>query len=640
MLRLAGGDDLLRGFVGSSVPSSVYPGVSYALSRSLGAGSMAIAFLAERRSSTGTGVAVLKITRPEFVRQHAETAQLTIQKESVALGRLNERVPPTPFVVRFIENGDTDVQYGQHRLSLPWIAMEYVHGDTLEDRIQRSVQELGSAFDPERAAFAVESIASGLDAVHSVNVIHRDIKPNNVLCCGSVPDEVFKISDFGVARPLGLRQTFMQGSMGTPGYASPEQIMMDEKSIGPASDVFSLAATAYCILTGEELFPGDSVMKILEQIRARTRRSIRDARTLSEELRGRASACTAIDAAISLATAPEARDRPQSAGLFGAMITSALRVDDLAEPPPSRARPDVVVRSSSNWTWKVRYMPGSDRAIRKVAWDAAGNCLAVTTSGLSFWNGTDWSEVPLERAVSLSLRSVSHAGPGRWLVGGERGLLAYYGSAEGLHRLRRPNMPATLDAVSGQPDDLAVAVGSENEVPVLFGISGKRWLRELPMNDLSLLLGLSRFDEERWLVAGRRRSGGAFAGLYSPLRWEIAPIGTLQVRTFTACAGVMEVGVGMVVGAQGAALRVGSSSVEASMVPGGPDLSSVVMEPNQRAWTTSLGRIWMQTPQDPLRWTCTWEDPRWNVPVIGLFSDGRRVIGVSADGAVIEGSEY
>lgn len=642
VLRVAAGDDLLRGLVGAALPSNVYGGVSYHLTRSLGAGSMAIAFLVERRSQNGTSVAVIKISRPEFVRQAAETALLTIQKESVALGRLNERVPPTPFVVRFIESGETDIEYGRARLRLPWIAMEYVHGDTLEARINQSLQEQGSAFDEDRAALCVESIAAGLDAVHSVNVIHRDIKPNNVLCCGSPPDEAFKISDFGVARPVGLRQTFMQGSMGTPGYASPEQILMDEKSIGPASDVFSLAATTFSVLTGEELFLGDHVMKILEHVRSRARRSIRDTRGLSESLRARPNACAAIDAAIALGTAPEARDRPQSAGLFGAMITSALRADSIrAEPPISRRRSEApALRSSSSWTWKVRQAPGGDRALRSVAWDAAGNCLAATTSGLAFWNGTDWAEVHLDRPIALSVRSVSHVGPGRWLVGGERGLLAYYGSAEGLHRLRKPRVPATFDVVSGQPDDLAVALGSDKDTPLLFGISGKRWLRELPVTDVGLLLGLSRFDEERWLVAGRARAGIAFAGLYSPLRWEIAPIGTLGVRTFTACAGVAEVGVGMVVGAQGSALRVSTQAVEASMVPGQPDLSAVVMEPNQRAWTTSLGRIWMQTPQDPTRWSCAWEDGNWRVPIISLFADGRRVIGVAADGAVIEGSEY
>jgi serine/threonine protein kinase len=643
VFRVPPGDDLLRGLVGVSLPSNYTPRVEYRLSRALGAGSMAVAFLAERRSPTGTGVAVIKMTRPEFVRAAAETALLTIRKESVALGRLNEKVPPTPFVVRFIESGETDLMYGAQRLQLPWLAMEYVHGETLEVRIEKCIRETGFAFDPERGAMCVEAIANGLDAVHSVEVIHRDIKPNNVLCCGIPPDEAFKISDFGVARPVGLRQTFMQGSMGTPGYASPEQILMEEKSIGPASDVFSLAATTFSILTGEEMFTGDNVMKILEVARSRHRRSIAETRGLCEELRARPSAVNAIDAAIALGTAPDSRDRPQSAGIFGAMVTSALRSDSALHPPPSRRRltDRLALRSSASWNWKIRHAPGDDRAIRSVAWDASGSCLAATTVGLSYWNGTNWAEVALERNLAESIRSVHHVSPGLFLIGGERALFAYYAVLEGFQRPRRPRTTMTFEIVSGQPDDLAIAVGDDPlGGPILFAMSGKRWLRELPLPEVASILGSARFDEERWIVVGRRRGGGAFAGLYSPLRWEVQQLAAPSVRTFTACAAVAEVGVGVVVGASGTTLRVNAGTLEESSVPGAPDLSAVVVEPNQRAWTTSLGRVWVQTPQDPGRWSCAWEDATWRVPIVSLFADGRRVLGVGADGAVIEGCEY
>lgn len=644
VLRVPPGDDQLRALVGVELPSTVYPDVSFRLERALGAGSMAIAFLVERRSKTGTGVAVIKIARPEFVRAAAETALLTIRKESVALGRLNEKVPPTPFVVRFIESGETEVAYGALKLLLPWLAMEYVHGETLDIRIQKAMRTTNQAFDPERAARAVEAIALGLDAVHSVDVLHRDIKPNNVLCCGESPDEAFKISDFGVARPVGLRQTFVQGSMGTPGYASPEQIVMDEKTIGPASDVFSLAATTFNILTGEELFIGDSVMRVLELARARPRRSIRECAGLCDELKNHPSACAQIDAAIAFGTAPDARDRPQSSGLFGAMITSALRTESVLTHVPMSRRHHTdrfSVRSSASWNWKVRHQPGGERAIRSVAWDAAGSCLAATTNGLSFWNGTNWADVPLSADVAERIRAVHHVSPGHWLVGGERGLFAYYVSLEGMQRLRRPRTPAAFESVSGNPDDIAVAVGSyEDHAPLLFGMSGKRWLRELPIPAATSLMGLSRFDEEHWIVVGRKREGGAFAGLYDPLRWELHPVPSPSVRTFTACAAVAEVGVGVIVGAEGSALRVSAGALEQSVVPGAPDLSAVVVEPNQRAWTTSLGRMWVQTPQDPRRWSLAWQDSNWRVPIISLFADGRRVLGVAADGAVIEGCEY
>ena len=105
MLSVPASDDSLTTLYGQSLPSNVFPGVSYRLERRLGTGSMAVAYLCERRAPDGAGPAVIKLVRPGFVKQAAQTALLTVRKEAVALGRLNETVPPTPFVVRFIENG-------------------------------------------------------------------------------------------------------------------------------------------------------------------------------------------------------------------------------------------------------------------------------------------------------------------------------------------------------------------------------------------------------------------------------------------------------------------------------------------------------------------------------------------------------
>lgn len=647
MHRIAAGDDSLEALAGTVLASTVYDGVSYRLDRTLGTGSMAVAFRCERRSPKGAGLAVIKITRPSFVRQAAETARLTIRKESVALGRLNERMPPTPFVVRFMENGEIPVQFGGIELVLPWLAMEYVHGNTLEERVAEVVRETGAAFEPERAAYCVDAIASGLDAVHSVNVLHRDIKPNNVLCCGNFPDEIFKLSDFGVARPVGLRQTFMQGSMGTPGYASPEQVTMDEAKIGPASDVFSFAATVYSVLTGQELFVARNIMELVQQAQRRERRSILESPNLCEELRVRPAACRSIDSAIAHATAPDSRDRPQSAGVFGATIVAALRSESgrPAAPPPisqRRAAPAAQsLRAQSNWTWTIRHSPGDDRAIRSVGWDGSGSCLASTTRGLAFWNGTHWTDVVLDGQLGRGVRFVRHAGPGVWLIGGMDGLLSYYTSSDSPQRFRRPKQSADFEAASGQPEDLAVVVGRrQGTPPLLYATTNKRWLKPLPLRDVSAVIGLSRFDDDRWLLCGRRTDGTGFAGMYSPLAWEVEPIPCPRVRTYVACDAVPEVGMGIVVGSDGHTFRVKDSGIEEGRVPGGPDLSAVVMELNQRAWATSFGKIWVQTPQMADRWACAWERQSFQVPIVSLFADGRRVIGVAADGAVVEGCEF
>src|SRR6185436_223484 len=107
---------------------------------------------------------------------------------------------------------------------LPWIALEYVHGGlegtTLEERVRFSVRQAGTAFEGERAAHALRCLVKGIEAVHAVGVLHRDLGPSNVLCCGFGEAEVHKISDFGLAR-LDQLETFGPVVLGTPGYSAP-----------------------------------------------------------------------------------------------------------------------------------------------------------------------------------------------------------------------------------------------------------------------------------------------------------------------------------------------------------------------------------------------------------------------------------
>jgi len=66
------------------------------------------------------------------------------------------------------------------------------------------------------------------------------------------------------------------------------------------------------------------------------------------------------------------------------------------------------------------------------------------------------------------------------------------------------------------------------------------------------------------------------------------------------------------------------------------DLSATALEEGGPIWAASLGKVWMQ-PAVGAAWECVWKDPRWNVPIISLYADGRRLLGVAADGGMIEG---
>src|SRR5438874_11205557 len=141
------------------IRSETSHGVKYRLVSPLGEGGMGVAFYAVREAPDGVTPAVLKVVKPEIVGTAGSTALLMIQKEAIALGRLNERVPPTPFVVRFIDTGVGRFPDRGGDVELPWIVVEFVYGGaegtTLADRVQHSLRSTGAAFDPQRAANAI-----------------------------------------------------------------------------------------------------------------------------------------------------------------------------------------------------------------------------------------------------------------------------------------------------------------------------------------------------------------------------------------------------------------------------------------------------------------------------------------------------
>jgi eukaryotic-like serine/threonine-protein kinase len=640
LIELSYSDQNLSALRGAELPSSLSAHVTYQLEQALGAGSMAVAFRAIRRAPDGQSFTVVKIVHPEMVMDASELALLTIRKESVALGRLNEQVPPTPFVVRLLETSELLVRYRGNTMELPWLAMEYVHGGTLEERVAESVTNTGYAFDPERAAACVEALASGINAIHDVGVIHRDIKPSNILCCGTGRGELFKIADFGVSRSRGLKQTFMNSGLGTPGYAAPEQILMEEDKLGTATDIFALAATTFSLLTGEELFSARSIGDILSMVQGKKRRSIRECARLVLDLRDQRGVCTAIDGAIAHATTPDAQLRPQDAKAFAVAITAALRMHSVRAPATVSRRSSTMngrsQLSAARYRFHVRHALGDQRAIWSAAWDGAGCCLAATTRGLEFWDGTRWVVAPSGDLDAERLRLVHYEGSGEWLLAGSAGQLAYYREGNVIP-LEGPSQKAMLSAMSGDFKDIAVFSGVlPGGGHALFACVARHWLKPLELNELASLPALARVDKERWLVAGRDRTGRAVLAHYWPLEWRIERIPADEVRAYLAGASAFEAGAGAVVGAGGRVVRVEGARVTRSSVPDGVDLSAAAMDHGGSLWAASLGKLWLQAPTSSA-WDCVWKDPRWDVPIVSLYADGRRLLGVTADGGMIEG---
>jgi len=151
-----------------------------------------------------------------------------------------------PHVVRVFDSGVHDLR--------PYIVMELVEGASLGDILDQR-----DRLDPERVANLGAAVAEGLTAIHEAGIVHRDIKPDNILL--GTGSQV-KITDMGLSRVVedeteGSRLTATGVVVGTPLYVAPEAIR-DTKNAGPAADVYSLGATLYHAASGQPPFDGDS----------------------------------------------------------------------------------------------------------------------------------------------------------------------------------------------------------------------------------------------------------------------------------------------------------------------------------------------------------------------------------------------
>ena len=141
------------------------------------------------------------------------------RREARAIAKLS-----SPYVVGVIDAGEEDD-------GTPFIVLEYVEGETLKDRIKR----LGKLSVTEAVAYAIE-IARGLQAAHERDIVHRDVKPQNVLLNA---DGAARVTDFGIARSLRDEGLTADGRvLGTTDYVSPEQALGHQ--VTPQSDIYSL----------------------------------------------------------------------------------------------------------------------------------------------------------------------------------------------------------------------------------------------------------------------------------------------------------------------------------------------------------------------------------------------------------------
>lgn len=188
----------------------------------------------------------LELDRPVAIKRLAENlaANDEFKRRFLREARLAARLSH-PNIVAVYDVGEEDGR--------PFIVMEYVEGETLADLLHGR-----GRLEPEEAAALALQACAGLETAHEAGLVHRDIKPQNLLV---TPGGALKIADFGIARSLdGTRLTQVGTVLGTAAYLAPEQAAGE--TVTAAADVYALGAVLYELLTGRPPHVADSLAEL------------------------------------------------------------------------------------------------------------------------------------------------------------------------------------------------------------------------------------------------------------------------------------------------------------------------------------------------------------------------------------------
>jgi eukaryotic-like serine/threonine-protein kinase len=206
----------------------------YEIVKVLGRGAMGVVYKA-RDPLLDRVVAVKTIVSPQGVGKRIRSAYLErFQREAKAAAKMQH-----PAIVTIFDVGIDE------EMGAPFMVLEYLPGETLADRLDRVRMPLG------RAVSIASDLASALAFAHRQRIVHRDVKPANVLHAG---EQRWKLADFGIARLPDSDLTQVGIFMGTPGYSPPEAIR--EGRYTPQADVFAWGAVLYELLSGRIPYEG------------------------------------------------------------------------------------------------------------------------------------------------------------------------------------------------------------------------------------------------------------------------------------------------------------------------------------------------------------------------------------------------
>ena len=259
-------------------------GDAYAIERELGGGGMSRTYVAMERSLSRR--VVVKVLSPELA---AGVSVDRFKREILLAAQMQH-----PHVVPVLSSGDAS--------GLPWFTMPYVEGESLRARLG------GGPLPTTEAVSVLRDVARALAFAHARGVVHRDIKPDNVL----LSEGSATVTDFGIAKAISAARTGGGGetltqagtSIGTPAYMAPEQAAGDP-NIDHRSDIYAFGCMAYEVLTGRPPFSGQSPARLLGAHLGEKPRDVRELRSDAPE---------ALAALVMQCLEKDPAARPQSAG--------------------------------------------------------------------------------------------------------------------------------------------------------------------------------------------------------------------------------------------------------------------------------------------------------------------------------------
>ena len=279
----------------------------YEIGRLIGRGGMAQVYIGYDTRLSRT--VAIKVLRSDMATD--DTFLARFRREAQSSAALNH-----PSIVGVYDTGDEDIATDSGTVTLPFIVMEYVKG--------RTVRDLLSSGDPipiDEAAQITAGVLSALEYSHHEGIIHRDIKPGNIML---TPKGNVKVMDFGIARAIAdatSQMTQTNTVVGTAQYLSPEQARGEV--VDARSDLYSAGCLLYEMLTGRPPFTGDSALSVAYQ---HVSKAPQPASSIASDIPD------SLDRVIMKALAKNKDDRYQSAEQFRSDLLAAIRGQGVSAP--------------------------------------------------------------------------------------------------------------------------------------------------------------------------------------------------------------------------------------------------------------------------------------------------------------------